>query len=323
MVLTPDFAASSPSSPGRLNLYSLRRLEYLLGFDRAYFFALASLAGNHYNPFPKRDRPLPFPRKAKPTKQRTIDNPTQELKTIQSRINERLLKTCALPANILGGIQGKSVIDNAQLHRSSKVLVKIDIARFFPSITNNHVYYVWRHVLGCSPRISALLTRLTTFERHLPQGAPTSTSLANLVLYSIDRPIRGECARLGIQYSSLIDDLAFSSDNPRPIIGVVIATLRKSGFHVSRRKLTICGRRDRKVLNSIVLGTHGLGVLPDRLANIRSGIHKLRQGLVRSEELDSYVRSLRGRISNVATICPEKAARFRRKLDAVLRQIEI
>jgi hypothetical protein len=69
---------------------------------------------------------------------------------VQSLITERLLKPLELPYHICGGIAGKSVLDNVALHQGSKVLLKIDIARFFPSISNKHVYTVWR-IAGLLP----------------------------------------------------------------------------------------------------------------------------------------------------------------------------
>jgi hypothetical protein len=315
---TPDSVGISRSSPRRLNLYSISRLERLLGVDREYIYALASLAGRRYSPFPKPNRPRPFERNAKPPKLRIIDNPTEELKAVQSRIADRLLKPLVLPGHILGGIKGKSVLDNVALHHGSKVLVKIDVARFFPSISNRHVYRVWRDLLGCSPPISGILTQLTTFERHLPQGAPTSTMLANLVLYSCDGPIRAECERLGIRYSSWVDDLAFSSNDPRPVINLVVATLQKNGFRISRKKLEIVGPGVRKILNGVLLGRH-VSVPPDRLARIRSGIHKLRQGQVPVQSLARYVQSLRGSIAQIATINAGKAEKLKKDLGAAAR----
>lgn len=308
-----DSGVSCPYSLRKLNLYSLARLECLLGVSRVRLRQLANFAGKHYFPFPKPSRPRPFARIVKPPKLRIIDNPSEELKQIQSLIAERLLNTPDLPSHILGGIKGKSVLDNVSLHRDSKVLLKIDVARFFPSITNRHVYRVWSELLGCSPRISGLLTRLTTFERHLPQGAPSSTMLANLVLYSCDGIIRYECARLGIQYSSWVDDLAFSSDNPRPIVNIVVSTLMKNGFRVSRKKLEVKGPRAQKILNGVVVGAR-LSVPSERLARIRSGIHKLGKGFVPASDIPRYVQSLRGSITQIGSIDQKKAEKLGRDL---------
>lgn len=197
--------------------------------------------------------------------------------------------------------------------------MKIDVKRFFPSITNEHVYRVWFELLGCSPAISGLLTQLTTFQRHLPQGAPSSTILANLVLYMCDGPIRSECARQNLSYSSWIDDLAFSGDNPRPIIKTVVATLRKNRFRISRKKLEVAGPRSKRVLTGVKFGASP-NVPADRLSRIRSGIHKLRTGAVLENEVAGYVQSLVGQITQVGSVNKKKAERFRGELEAVLER---
>ena len=314
MVPTQDFAESFHYSLRKLNLYSMRRLERLLGLSRSYIRATAASAGGNYAPFEKCSKPRPFQRKSTVPKRRRIDNPSAELKRVQSLIEQRLLRPLCLPSHICGGIKGKNVLDNATLHQNSRVLIKIDVKRFFPSITNKHVYAVWRELLNCSPEISGLLTKLTTFERHLPQGAPSSTMVANLVLYSCDSAIRGECRRRNIQYSSWVDDLAFSSNDPRPVIKVVIRALRSHGFAISRKKLEIAGPASRKILNGVVLG-RGFGVPPDRLSRIRSGICKLREGHVAVAQIEHYVQSLRGSIAQIKPINARKAESLKRELE--------
>jgi RNA-directed DNA polymerase len=294
----------------------MSRLEKLLGLDRRYLRACAVRAGSYYSPFPKESKPRPFQKELRTPKLRVIDNPSEKLKAVQSLINERLLKPVQLPTYICGGVKGKSVLDNVRMHQNARVLIKIDIKRFFPSITNRHIFAVWRDLLGCSPRISGLLTQLTTFERHLPQGAPTSTLLANFVLHSCDGPIRGECDRLGIVYSSWVDDLPFSSNNPRQIISVVARVLAKAGFKISRKKLEILGPGERKILNGVLMGRH-LSVPPDRLSRIRSGIHKLRQSKVAPEDIERYAQSLRGNIAYVTSIARRKGQKLREDLDLV------
>jgi RNA-directed DNA polymerase len=278
---------------------------------------LASKAGAHYRPFEQMKAPKPFQKKPASTKIRRIDNPNEELKFIQRRIYEQLLKPLDLPNYIYGGVPGKQTLDNARLHLGAKVLIRVDIADFFPSVTNVQVYGVWRDLLGCSTLISGLLTQLTTFERRLPQGAPTSTLLANLVLLMTDAPIKAECYRLGIRYSSWIDDLAFSSDNPRDVLSAVFAALNQAGFTVARRKLEIMGPRERKILCGVLLGRF-LGIPPNKVSAIRSGIHKLRTKEIPPADLDRYLTSLRGGIAHIRSISPIKAQKLSAALDSAL-----
>lgn len=315
MAPVQDSELNYHSSPRKLNLHLISTLERILGLSQDYLCSLASQAGSAYSPFEKVNRPRPFQKKIKPLKRRIIDNPSEELKAVQSRINNRLLKPLGFPPYMFGGIKGRRVVDNVKIHQNARVLLKIDLFSFFPTITNKHVYRVWQDLLGCSPEISGLLTKLTTFERHLPQGAPTSTSLANLVLHLIDGPIRSECQRLGIRYSTLVDDLAFSSDNPRPITNHVIRTLQKEGLRISRRKLEIVSQHERKILNGVLVARR-LSSPPDYLARIRAGIHKLRSNQIPMSEIDHYCRRLRGNIAHISTINPTKAGKLYRELDS-------
>jgi len=132
-------------------------------------------------------------------------------------------------------------MDNVTIHLGASVLVTVDIKNFFPSIHNRMVYRVWSELLGCSPEISSLLTRLTTREHHLPQGSSTSTTLANLALFMIDGPIRAACDARSVHYSTWVDDLAFSGANARDVLPTVIQTLKDSGLAVARSKLRIMG----------------------------------------------------------------------------------
>jgi RNA-directed DNA polymerase len=300
--------------PDKLNLYSINDLEFRLHVSREELGSVAAIAGACYRPFKQAKKPRPFQKIIKPPKLRDIDNPTDRMKRIQRRINDRLLKPLALPSYLCGGVRGKSVIDNVNMHLGSRCLVTIDIKSFFPSIDNHQVFKVWRNLLNCSDRISRLLTRLTTFERHLPQGAPTSTLLANLVLHTADGPIRDECKRLVVRYSSWVDDLAFSGDNPQQVIQTAASTLRAAGFAISHKKLKIMGPGTRKCLNGTML-TRFPSVHPERLGWIRSGIHKLRTGHVPAEETASYVRSLKGKIQQVLTLAPRKGIKLLQALE--------
>jgi RNA-directed DNA polymerase len=214
----------------RLNIGSLDLLGYALGLSPEVIVAASQRTGHDYGPFMKVSEPAPFARNPIEFKQRRIDNPILITKEIQKRINRRLLRPLTLPGHICGGVKGKTLLDNIVPHLKARVIVTADIKSFFPTITTFQVYAIWSHLLGCSPEIARLLTRLTTFERRLPQGAPTSSTLANLVLFSYDQPIRSFCAKHGITYTTWIDDLIFSGTESRSVINVAVSALRAGGF---------------------------------------------------------------------------------------------
>lgn len=311
---------ASVRAPTPLDLYSLHHLEALLGHSRVELEDLAKHATRFYKPFPLKRKEHPFSRKTRPARKRSIDNPINPLKAIQTRIEDRLLKRIILPEHLLGGVKGRSIKDNAIRHLDARYryLVTIDIRNFFPSITPQWVLTVWRKVLNCSPSVAYLLTGLTTCRGRLPQGAPTSTLLANLVLSSFDEQIRIVCETNGVCYSSWMDDLAFSGDSAPQIVGPVIAVLMKAGFSVSHQKLRVMGPGDRKILNNLVLGRF-VTVQKQYVSRIRAGIHNLTGGKVAAIDVDDYAQSLEGSINYLRLFDTRKADRLQEQLRITLK----
>jgi hypothetical protein len=203
------------------------------------------------------------------------------------------------------------------LHLGAPVLVTVDIKSFFPTISNRQVYRVWREALKCSPEIAGILTKLTTFERHLPQGSPASSLLANLVLTCSDTDLWLQCMRLGVTYSTWVDDLAFSGGNAREVIAASTQCLQKAGFAISHKKLKLMGPGTRKVLNGVLLSL-APSVLPERLSQLRSAIHKVTTREVPEENLDDYLLRVRGRITYVGSINPKKGTNLQLQLQSAL-----
>jgi RNA-directed DNA polymerase len=302
-------SSSAAKEAASLDLYSLHYLEALLGHSRSELRDLAEHGVRYYDPFPHQRKERPFARSVKSTKRRWIDNPIGPLKAIQSRIEQRVLNRVILPEHLLGGVRGKTIKDNAKRHFAAKFLVTIDIKSFFPSINPQQVRSVWRETLNCSPDVAYLLTGLTTCRGYLPQGAPTSTILANLVLSSFDGEIRAACDAHAVVYSSWVDDLAFSGEDPRLIIASVIATLRGAGFRVSHSKIKVMGPGERKVLNNLVLGRF-ITVQKKYISRIRSGLHHLERGHVLKEDVPGYIEGLLGSISYLKLFDEKKASKF-------------
>jgi RNA-directed DNA polymerase len=304
---------SAAKRAARLDLYSLRHLEVLLGHSRSELQDLAKHGIRYYDPFPHHRKERPFAKSVKSAKQRWIDNPTGPLKAIQSRIEQRVLNRVILPEHLLGGVRGKTIKDNAERHFAAKFLVTIDIKSFFPSITPHQVRSVWRETLNCSPDVAYLLTGLTTCRGYLPQGAPTSTMLANLVLSSFDEEIRTACDAHAVVYSSWVDDLAFSGEDARLVVAPVIAALKNAGFRVSHSKIKVMGPGERKVLNNLVLGRF-ITVQKEYIGRIRAGLYHLKRDHVPKEDRTGYIEGLLGSISYLKLFDAKKASNFVREV---------
>jgi RNA-directed DNA polymerase len=291
---------------------SINRLADILKTPRRKLDELA-VPERSYDPFNAVKQLRPF-QKVPPSSPRPIDNPRADLKWAQTRIYRRLLKPICMPKHILGAVPKRSVLLNGARHLNSDVLVTIDIRQCFPSITNVHVYRVWADLLGCSPPVAKLLTELTTFHRHLPQGAPTSSFLANLFIWMIDEPIRSRCTELSVTYSTWIDDLAFSGDRARQLIQPAIEALAAHGLRVKREKIRIMGPTSTKLITGTRLGSRRMRAPKDKLSRIRSGIHKLRTGLVDEKNAERYVLGLVGQLRFINQLCPTDTSPYAREL---------
>jgi hypothetical protein len=275
------------------------------------------VAGRYYDPFNLTRNPPPFPKKPVQIKERRIDKSIQVLKHIQKRINRRLLRDLQLPSHICGAVKKKSLLDNITPHLSSSVIVTLDIRNFFRQISPFQVYQVWNELLGCAPQVAAVLTRLTTFENHLPQGGPTSSALANLVLFSLDQPIRNYCQANSILYTTWIDDLAFSGADSRSVINIAVLALRAGGFSLPHKKLRIMRAGERMLLTGVLVGKKP-GVTREYISQTRSGIYKLLTGQVVEGDLETYSKRLIGRIAHIRRLNPNRARYLEKQFVAAL-----
>jgi len=170
------------------------------------------------------------------TKIRTLCNTHPRYKTILKKINKSLLSG-PLPIGVLGGVKGKQIVDVAKIHCGKESVFSVDLKDFFPSIKSGQVYTLFKRT-GCTPEVCNILTDLVTFEGKLPQGFPTSTSIANWVAYDLDIQHLRYCNDNGIGRTRWVDDITFSGRHEiiQSSIPSLIGAITKHGFKVNNRK---------------------------------------------------------------------------------------
>lgn len=168
-------------------------------------------------------------------KQRVIRPPRETLKQLQRKINSELLAKINLPFNVHGGVKKRSNISNAKAHQGNTYIFTTDLQEFYPSITNKMVYQALRN-LKFSTHLSHWITLLTTWKYEVPQGAPTSTQIANIVFLETDIKLIALCDKNGIVYTRYVDDLTFSSNRDFKHLVPSILDIIKGSFKVSYRK---------------------------------------------------------------------------------------
>lgn len=189
---------------------------------------------------------------------RKINAPEESLKRLQRRILKRLLGRLEMHPAATGFRKGESFVKNAARHCGREVVIHIDLVDFFPSISAERVEYYFR-VIGWSRSSSECLTRLVTYQSGLPQGAPTSPCLSNLVCRSLDSRLSKYLRRYQAVYTRYADDMTISlndSQSVRNMIEVVLRIIRSEGFrpHVSReKKLDVRRQHQRQTVTGLVV----------------------------------------------------------------------
>ncbi len=142
---------------------------------------------------------------------RKIESPHPRLKTAQQMLNKLIFSKFHMSKSCHGFVKERSILTNALPHVEAKTLMKFDIKDFFPSITLDSIVKQLRF-FGYGVNVSRCLGLLCVNANYcLPQGAPTSPYLANLICIKIDKRIEGYCQKYNYVYTRYADDITISS----------------------------------------------------------------------------------------------------------------
>lgn len=253
---------------------------------------------------------------------RTTYKTSPLLKRILKTLNKRLLQKLYLPDTLHGAVQGKSPLTNATVHVGKNVVVCLDIKDFYPSIHHTRVYKLFIK-LGCSPDVSRLLTRLTTFENHLAQGFPTSSSIANLVLREIEPRFTGLCEQQGIQMTFFQDDLTISGNyRAKELVRLLEKMLQQCGFETKLQKRKIMPSHESQQVTGVIVNQKP-NVSRRYYRELRATLHRCKRDGVECQAKGDpkiFLRSLHGRIQWVRSVnleLGEKLLRQYKELEGV------
>jgi len=179
--------------------------------------------------------------------QRTIAAPAPALKKLQRTILHRVLGRLRSHPAAMGFERGRSIVTNAAPHVRAAVVLRMDVHDFFPSTSADVVRDHFRGA-GWDEEASCLLTGWCTYEGALPQGAPTSPRLSNLVNYALDVRLAALAERFGGAYTRYADDITFSfPDDDRSAVASAIRITKEVcgeyGYRLHQKRKLIIRRR--------------------------------------------------------------------------------
>ena len=281
----------------------LSSLERDLGISAKTLYAVSNNLGRHYH-------------KAKIPKKsggyRNLSVPDEVLKFIQRRIGDVLLIHMPVSRYAKAYRFGSSTLRNAKHHMGKLVVLKLDILHFFDSIRYSTVKdKVFPKAIYAEP-LRILLTMLCYHKDALPQGAPSSPAITNIILYEFDELVGQWCRERGIAYTRYCDDMTFSGDfDPVEVIRFVRLELKKLGFLLNEQKTRIQRPGQQQTVTGIVVNEK-LSVPADYRRKLRQELyyckkfgiqeHLQKIGLEIPEE--TYRMQLLGKVNYVLQIHP-------------------
>ncbi len=146
---------------------------------------------------------------------RVISKPMQCIKELQKKMAEHLNEAYTAKACSYGFERTKDIKQNALRHLKSRAVLNIDLEDFFGSINFGRVFGLMKsEPFNFDSKSSAAIARLTTHENKLPQGAPSSPILSNMIARRLDGRLTKLASRNKLIYTRYVDDITFSTTCP-------------------------------------------------------------------------------------------------------------
>jgi len=260
-------------------------------------------------------------------KRRWIDAPQKDLKEIQQKILYDILYQVAPSSAAFGFIKNRNAIDGAKKHLTNKLLLELDLENYFTNINYGMVisgfYYVLnsindRNKKGDSFDVkndAKVLAAICTYKGVLPQGAPTSPALANIITKPLDADLILISNKFKVTYSRYADDLTFSHQDLNFDIDAFMVNIKTiikfNGFKVNNNKTRILRPHRRQQITGVVINDK-LSISKPYYRNTRAAIHNIKLNKVKITT--KYLQKLKGRIEWIRNIDPVKGERLKTKL---------
>ena len=208
---------------------------------------------------------------------RRIDAPKKKLREILSNLSQEMTKHLEITTCSHGFHQKKSIITNAEKHAGKNWILNLDLKDFFPSITEKRVFgaiKAWKKFCvawGLEKKDIYQLAKLCCFEGKLPQGAPTSPVLSNLVARRLDQALKHFALRNNFTYTRYADDITFSPYKNRSdwtklassktvnektslfLSEKLLQIIKKNGFIVNDQKIRLQKQTESKIVTGLVV----------------------------------------------------------------------
>lgn len=199
---------------------------------------------------------------------RSISAPKAKLKQIQRLLADTFSLIYCVPDSVHGFTKNRSIVTNAIGHVKKRTIIKIDLSDFFPSISAKRIHGLFKSKpFNFDNEVANTLTNLVCYQGCLPQGAPSSPVLSNMICLRMDHALMQYARSHKLKYTRYADDLTFSSTTKRAISSVVsfsdegtvvlnqniTSIINTNGFAINETKTCVLGKGGRQIVTGIVV----------------------------------------------------------------------
>jgi hypothetical protein len=318
------------TDPAQLARYGLPQWRNEADVAAALELELKTL--QHLSTHSARERVLHYVTFAIPKRrggERLIMAPKRRLKAVLRALNTLLVSKLPVSDYAHGFRRGRSVRSNAQPHVGKRVVLRLDLREFFPSIHFGRVRGLLVSLGYGYPVATVLATLMTeaprqpvrvgaeTFyppagSRACPQGAPTSPGLSNAVTMKLDHRLAGLARKRGFDYTRYADDLTFSGDDLAAAHALRLAAgrvIREEGFEVNAEKTLVMRASGRQQVTGVTVN-RTLGLSRRERRTLRAALHRQAQQRAAGKADASLLAQLRGKLAYLSMLNPAQAARL-------------
>ena len=261
------------------------------------------------------ERVIHAPKKELKFLQKKLSNVLWEcyLESIESKSKDKNFKTPVLSHAFE---KGKSIITNSQMHRNKKYILNIDLKNFFDSFNFGRVrgFFIKDKDFTVSPEIATVIAQIACYQGKLPQGAPSSPIITNLITRILDYRIVKIAKKYRFTYSRYADDMTFSTnrelnsnklraskelDNFLTELEEVIIS---SGFEINPKKTRLSNNMQRQEVTGLVVNKK-INVKREYIKNTRAMAFQLyKDGAFEIDKKPGTINQLTGRFAFIFQI---------------------
>lgn len=222
---------------------------------------------------------------------REILAPNPSIKILQQKLKYIMTLIYKPKYSVHGYVNEKSIITNAKQHINKNYILNFDIENFFPSINFGRVRGVLKSFFGIGDKAATIIANICCFNNSLPQGAPTSPILSNMICFQLDKELQNLAKRSSCVYTRYADDITFSTTKkefPKHIAYIednnvhlgtrIVSLLEHNGFKINQKKTRLHKKHQQLSVTGIKVN--------EKLNVDRNYIKKIR-AILRSLELNT------------------------------------